>query len=131
MLDYAANGTAYWPADELRRHFEAGGTDPAGRLRNELGRDDPEQFWGTVETNLREGRLRLLFVADQIPPELQRLIEFLNDQMTRTEVLGVEVRQFRGDGLRVLDANVIGATAQAADVKDTAQTSAFEEVWRR
>jgi hypothetical protein len=52
--------------------------------------------------------------------------------MTRTEVLGVEVRQFLGaDHLRMLDANLVGATAQAADVKETAPATAFDAVWQR
>jgi hypothetical protein len=36
-----------------------------------------ERYWATVAGNLARGRLRLLFVADRIPPELQSVIEFL------------------------------------------------------
>lgn len=56
--------------------------------------DDPdefrqrvEEFWQRVATNVQVGRLRLLFVADQIPPELRRVVEFLNQQMNPAEVL--------------------------------------------
>ena len=45
--------------------------------------------------------MRLLFVADQIPKELRRIIEFLNEHMSRIEVLGVEIRQYERDGTRV------------------------------
>ena len=33
------------------------------------------QFWNKVEANLRDGNMRLLFVADELPRELKRLIE--------------------------------------------------------
>ena len=60
----------------------------------------PEQsedsFWLQVKTNLEAGRIRLLFVADAIPIELRRIIEFLNKQMDPAEVLGLELRQFEG-----------------------------------
>ena len=48
-----------------------------------------------VETNLRAANLRLLFVADGIPDELTRVVEFLNEQMPRIEVLAVEIKQFQ------------------------------------
>ncbi len=40
-----------------------------------------ETFWQQVGSNLHAGRLRLLFVADEIPPQLRRIVEFLNQQM--------------------------------------------------
>ena len=49
-----------------------------------------------METNLSVGRIRLLFVADALPAELVRIIEFLNEQMNPAEVLGVELRQYTG-----------------------------------
>jgi hypothetical protein len=42
--------------------------------------------------------VRLLFVADELPPQLRTLIEFLNEQFTKIEVLGVELRQYVGHG---------------------------------
>lgn len=98
MLDYAANATVYWPADFIREQFEvwcdAGARDPAQVLDEFLnGEMTEERFWDAVHTNLLAGKIRLMFVADVIPPELQRIIEFLNERMDPTEVLGVEVRQ--------------------------------------
>ena len=78
---------------------------------------DIETYWETVDRNLREGELRLLFVADEIPTELRRIIEFLNEQMPRIEVLGIEIRQYERDGTRVLVPRVLGQTAQAEDQK--------------
>ena len=57
-----------------------------------------DAFWRAVGTNLKEGRIRLVFVADEIPASLQRLVEFLNEQMPRVEVLALEIRQHRAAG---------------------------------
>ena len=85
MLDYAANALAYWPVDHLRATFEAGceqrTVDSHAVLRDAFGDVDVDAFWHTVKTNLQAGRLRLVFVADQIPLELRRVVEFLNQQM--------------------------------------------------
>jgi len=56
----------------------------------------------------------MVFVADRIPQELQRIVEFLNEQ-TDAEVLAMDVRQFAGDGQRLLVPKVIGQTAAAQD----------------
>jgi hypothetical protein len=50
---------------------------------------DEEKFWQKVKENIGEGRIRMLFVADEIPRELKTIIEFLNIQMNKSEVLGV------------------------------------------
>jgi hypothetical protein len=87
MLDYAANAVVYWPVERLRATFEANaaisGRDPdqlVTDLRDGVG--DPDGFWGEVQTNLRPGNVRLVFVAGAIPAELRRVIEFLNVQMS-------------------------------------------------
>ena len=47
-----------------------------------------------MDTNLKAERFRLVFVSDSIGAELRRIIEFLNGQMSRTEVLAIEVKQY-------------------------------------
>ena len=66
---------------------------------------------GDVSTNLEARRLRLLFVADDIPDPLERVVEFLNRQMPNIEVLAVEIKQFRGKLTQALVPRVIGKTA--------------------
>lgn len=80
----------------------------------------PEQFWDDAERNLRERKVRLLFVADRIPKELKRLVEFLNEELERVEVLAMNIRQFRidGDTRSLLAPELVGATARAEAVKD-------------
>ena len=121
MLDYAANAVVYWPVETLRSRFEKTceslGTDPAASLSAFLNGGDGEAFWMRVKTNLQAGRVRLVFVADVIPPELRRVVEFLNGQMDPAEVLAVEIRQFAGQQLRTLVPRVIGQTAEAESKK--------------
>ena len=117
MLEYAANGTAYWQVDALRASFEANcenqGLDPEAEIASLLEEEeaDPEGFWQDVGENLRAGRLRMIFVADEIPAELQRIVEFLNEQMDPAEVLAIEIKQYTGENLRTLVPRVIGQTA--------------------
>ena len=127
MLDYAANAVVHWPIDLIRSKFEgtslAAGRDPGTLVAQATGDADVEDFWRRVKANLQAGRIRMLFVADQIHPELERIIEFLNTQMDPAEVLAVEVRQFSGDVGSVLVPRVIGRTAEAVTRKSTSRYS--------
>ena len=120
MLEYAAHAARTWTADTLRHAFEesvdARGLDPSeelGKLLAPDGEEEPDAdgFWERVATNLAAARLRLLFVADDIPDPLERVVEFLNAQMARIEVLAVEIKQFKGDSRQTLVPRVIGRTA--------------------
>ena len=118
MLEYAAHAAQTWTADELRRTFEKStnerGLDPSHELATLLqadGEADADHFWRDVSTNLAARRLRLLFVADDIPDPLERVVEFLNGQMPGIEVLAVEIKQFRGKSTQTLVPRVIGRTA--------------------
>ncbi|KQU01828.1 hypothetical protein ASG60_18435 [Methylobacterium sp. Leaf469] len=119
MLDYAANGVVYWPAEMLRSQFErayaADGRDPDDAVRALLASPeaDPDAFWAGVDVNLRAGRIRMVFVADVIHPELKRIVEFLNAQMSPAEVIALELRHYVGEGLRTLVPSILGRTAEA------------------
>ena len=117
MLDYAAHATRYWTADTIRERLEAesGGEDAArGRIARlqsggESGDGAYEEFWERVDRNLADERIRLLFVADRIPPDLEHVVEFLNRHMgPQVEVLAVELKQFRSADFRTLVPRVIG-----------------------
>lgn len=123
MIDYAANAVVYWPVETIRARFEqtcaARKEDAAATLAAFLGADaDADGFWQRTKTNLQAGRVRLVFVADVIPPELRRAVEFLNGQMDPAEVLAVEVKQFTGErGLTTLVPRLVGQTAVAQQKK--------------
>ena len=130
MLDYAANSILYWPVEELRARFagrcEAEGSVPDAVLGRLIGPDgDADGFWGQVRANLLAGRIRLLFVADRIPSELRRIVEFLNRQMQPAEVLAIELRQYEGQGLKTLVPIVLGQTQEAAQKKSASSRPAL------
>ncbi len=58
--------------------------------------EDPASYWATVATNLDAEQFRLVFVSDQIPPSLRRIIEFLSEHRD-IDVLGIEVSQYTDD----------------------------------
>ena len=67
MLDYAANGTEYWPIDRLRQAAaetaSLQGRDLDEQIQQLVGSDeatDVDSYWERVESNLREGRIRLI-----------------------------------------------------------------------
>ena len=125
MLDYAANATSFWKVDSLRAWFEAEcerqGTDSADALETAFGITDPDGYWERVQTNLAADRTRLVFVADEIAPELRSIVEFLNRQMSETEVLAIEVKQYVDtDGERqTIVPRVVGQTEAARAAKGT------------
>lgn len=123
MLDYAANAKTSFSADRMAAWLEddaqARGTTAAQALSDTLGVEDPDAFWTTVATNLDVERFRLIFVSDVIPPELRRIVEFLNGQMAQTEVLAIEVKQYVDDHARhqTIVPRVIGNTETAKRTK--------------
>lgn len=131
MLDYAANGSAYWSVEQVigafERRSERENVDPGVQLSEFLGDErNVEGFWQTVKTNLQAGRVRMVFVADEIPSELRRIIEFLNEQMDPAEVLGLEVHQYVGQGNTVLVPRVVGLTADAEKAKTVRQSRTWD-----
>lgn len=122
MLEYAANGHHYWTASEMRSHAEAaaGGAEAlAGALPLFAQTDDRtvEGFFTLVEQNLREAKMRLVFFLEESPNELRSLVDFLNRQMTNTEVFLVEARQYQFASQRVVVPWLFGYTEEARVVK--------------
>jgi hypothetical protein len=85
MLEYVANAVVLWDAEDMRRRLaKTAGSDDAAITAVEefLDGEDPNAWWEQVETNLRARQVRMLFVADVIPPSLQRIVEFLNEELS-------------------------------------------------
>ncbi|MCW2903274.1 MAG: hypothetical protein JWO67_5539 [Streptosporangiaceae bacterium] len=121
MLDYAANAVKYWPLISLQQSLAQTAaeenTSPEELIEELHPGLDPDEFWRTVETNLKAGRVRLIFVADRLPEELVRIIEFLNEQMNPAEVLGVELQQFTSSQHTVYVPRLVGRTSGAVMTK--------------
>jgi hypothetical protein len=122
MLDYAANSTAFWQSGRIAETFAASlivaGRDPDAELANFLaGSVEPEAFWEQVDANFSAGRIKMVFVADTIPRELARIVEFLNEQM-RADVRAIELSWFESQGgVTALTPRVIGETERAQSAK--------------
>lgn len=127
ILDYAANAVSYWSIDVIKQKFEQQcnfeGKDADEVLRNFLDEGmEIEGFWETTKTNLKAGKIRMLIIADSIPKEVQRIIEFLNEQLRYAEILGIEIKQFVGQNdVKTLVPRVIGKTTTADTVKGTSR----------
>lgn len=137
MFDYAANASFYLKRDTVLQYLEeqAGkrGTDIESliaELQSSPGAS-PESFLELVENNINQGQLRLVFFMEQAPTELRSIVEFLNNQMERTEVCLVEAKQFEQGGIRVVVPTLWGYTEEARRVKKsvTIQKSGGRRGW--
>ena len=133
LLDYVSHATLYWEADNLRKTFEetceAKDVLPEQELA-ELLEDDEEaidDFWKRTEANLRSGKVRLLFVADDIPSELKRIVEFLNEQMSTAEVLAVEVTPYTSGDKTAYVPRLYGQTEEARQSKEATTRPTHDE----
>ncbi|WP_052049880.1 hypothetical protein [Leptolyngbya sp. KIOST-1] len=126
MMDYAANATVYWPGETLKDLFYQTATDRgetpetllADFLKGSSFDGSEEEFWQEAHRKLRAGDVRLIFVADRIPPELQRIVEFLNERMSPTEVLALELRRYSGGEFSTHIPRIIGQTSAAQIAKN-------------
>src|SRR4051794_23458830 len=58
-----------------------------------------------------------MFLADRIPRELLRIVEYLYEQTQPTEVLAVEVRRYSASGKAAYVPCVLGKTTTGSDKK--------------
>ena len=127
LLEYAANALNYWNVESIRRSFEQNcekkNTDPDQIVIDSFQINDIDEYWSKVSSNLENRKLRLLFVADEIPFELRTLVEFLNENMETIEVLAVEIKQYTGGENKTLVPRVIGQTSKTEIKKDGKKAS--------
>jgi hypothetical protein len=138
MLDYAANANYYWKKDDLRavaeRTAQRQETDLESRLLGLRpdGEETVETFFQRVEDNLREGQVRMVFFLEEAPWQLRSIVEFLNRQMERSEVLIVEARQYQDGESRIVVPHLFGYTEEARRVKRTVSVDKpAQRAWSR
>ncbi len=128
MFDYAANAQIHWDSATIRRaaaHTHGGDDELEEALAELIGSresEDIEAFWRQVQENIEEGHMRLLFVCDQLPSPLRRIIEYLNEQLENVEVLGVEITHYvpTSPDFTVLVPRLIGQTERLKAKKSNA-----------
>ncbi|GAB3022395.1 hypothetical protein [Natronobiforma cellulositropha] len=128
MLDYVAHASMFWDAETLRERFvetcDERDISAEETLVALLGEEDTDGFFDDVEKNLRSKQIRLVFVADEVPSELKRVVEFLNETMRDVEVLAIEVVQFASDEETVFVPRLYGQTEEAKASSSTSRTGA-------
>jgi hypothetical protein len=123
MLEYAANGQFYWDKEIIREYASTVAKKSSKNLDEAIIAIGPESgqsvddFLELIENNLREGQLRLIFFMEEAPDELKSIVDFLNSQMERTEVLVVEAKQYQKDGTKVIVPRLFGYTEEARRIK--------------
>jgi hypothetical protein len=136
MLDYAASFGVDWSAERVRSLWESRARQVAAD--DELDEflsptpfaDDHDAFWAEVQTKMTAGHVRLVFVADRLAPTLVRIVEFLNQRLDQTEVLGIEVLRHAGaDGRQVYEAGVRGRTSAVPKSKGIVSRRTPEEFY--
>lgn len=98
LLEYAAYATAYWSVELLEKAWRQQAGERAEILWNTFRAGDGVRsgdFWPLVQENLDRGRLRLGWVADEIPPELATVIRWLARQWSPSDVFALAIRPYR------------------------------------
>ena len=133
MLDYAANAVIYWPVEKIRsmleRRCERENINPDEQIRILTANEEAsiDEYWDKVKDNLKAGNIRLIFVSDEIPTELQRIVEFLNRQMDPAEVLAIEIKQFEGQGIKTLVPRIYGQFTTKSSNTGSRETRTWSE----
>jgi len=102
IIEYAANAADLWAAGRARQAATEYWTRKGKDLNDVITKGfeeeiDVEGLWDTVETNLRRGNLRLIVAADELQPEVRRMVEYLNAEMQNAEVFGLELKCYGQD----------------------------------
>jgi len=63
-----------------------------------------------IDKNLKKPRLRLIFVADFIPRELRKFVEFINSASRGIDVYAVQIEQFLLDDKKIISVSTWGPT---------------------
>lgn len=123
IIEYAANASPTWGNGRLRalasEYWAKSGRDVDSIVRDRFGDIDLGAFWDLVDTNVKQAKLRLIVAADELRPDVRRMIEFLNSQLRTVQVFGLELRCFANDDTSgVIVPFVVGQTAIVADEKE-------------
>ena len=124
ILDYAANAISFWKVETIRLRYESkfGNDSEQAKIDMDSKFENPveyEDYWEKVDNHLKTGRIRLLFVADEIPSELKQIVEFLNQQMNPAEVLAIEIKQYTGQEQSTFVPRVIGQSLKTVSAKQS------------
>ena len=133
MIEYAANLLDTFTVDGVRERLAQTHEDVDAAIASlrgepelvEADTNSNEALWNNVERNLQAGVIRMVFVADHLPHELRRIIEFLNQYMNPMEIVGVQISRMRDGhkpgGAEVLVTSVVGRTERRGKLQPQPQ----------
>lgn len=87
------------------------------QVKNVLGIDCLSER--EIDKNLKKPRLRLIFVADFIPRELRKFVEFINNASRGIDVYAVQIERFLLDDKRIFSVSTWGPTESVVHDKTT------------
>lgn len=119
IMEYAANAADAWGEGRLREkaaeYWSKRGKELGEVLIEAFGGDDfdVDDFWSNVEENLQRSKIRLIIAADELHPEVRRIIEYLNTETRNIAILGLELRCYGEDeDFIVLVPRLVGQTTR-------------------
>ena len=121
IIEYASNAKQEWANGVVRQSatdfYLDRGRDIDDALREHVSTDlDIEDFWKHVDSNLKDGRMRLIIAGDEIRVEVRRMIEYLNDRMPEVNVLGLEIKCYgESECSLVMVPRIVGQTQASID----------------
>lgn len=124
VFEYAANGHHYWNKATLHEYATQENANRPDAFEQLATRDfpSPDAYFEEMERRLRAGEIRIVFFLERAPLELRSIVEFLNEQMPRVQILLVEASQHELNGIRVVSPRLFGYTEEARMAKSAAPT---------
>ncbi len=127
IAEYAANAADNWLGGHLLEktaaYYNKKGLDLEEAIKSFVGDESApiNDFFDLIESNLSQGKLRLIVITDQLRPEVRKIIEYLNTETKNIEILGLEI-SFYGDAddSFVLVPTIVGQSQQISDKKRVA-----------
>lgn len=86
-------------------------------VKNKLGVDNLSEK--EIDKNLKKPRMRLIFVADFIPRELRKFVEFINNVSRGIDVYAVQIERFLLEDNRIISVSTWGPTESVIHDKTT------------
>jgi len=123
IVEYAANAADRWGDGKTRQfasdYYSSKGKTLEDELETFFGASyEEDAFWDQIERNLQAGNIRLVIASDTLRPEVIKMIEYLNGEMSNADVLGLELRCYgSGDDEYVLAPRVVGQSVTVAERK--------------
>lgn len=125
-IEYAAQLYSEWDSDRMRSEGEKYwrmkyDKDFLEEISNKFNMQSDDEFWKSVNANIKEGKTRVLYACDEIPKEVRQIIEFLN-KFSEFDVYGLEVKLHTRGTEILLTTDLIGPTAAEKARKEKEST---------